>query len=74
VALRREPFGALAYHFGNRRLTFVRSVELVELLERLGEHRSVTAALDSLGVADSRRPSIGRALAALERSEVIRER
>jgi len=23
VALRSEPFGALAYHFGNRRLTFL---------------------------------------------------
>ncbi len=74
VALRPEPFGALAYHFGNRRLTFVRSLELVELLVHLGEHRSVTAALDSLGVDDRRRPSIERALAALERSEVIRER
>ena len=24
VALRPEPFGALAYHFGNRRLSFLR--------------------------------------------------
>ena len=32
VALRPEPFGALAYHYGNRRLTFLRSPELVELV------------------------------------------
>jgi putative mycofactocin binding protein MftB len=29
VALRPEPFGALAYHFGNRRLVFLRRPELV---------------------------------------------
>jgi putative mycofactocin binding protein MftB len=32
VALRPEPFGALAYHYGNRRLTFLRSHELVDLV------------------------------------------
>jgi mycofactocin biosynthesis protein MftB len=74
VALRREPFGALAYHFGNRRLTFVRSFELVELVERLGEHASVAAAFDALELCDERRLSMERALAALERSEVIRAR
>ena len=29
VALRPEPFGALAYHFGNRKLTFLKRPELV---------------------------------------------
>jgi len=73
VALRREPFGALAYHFGNRRLTFVRSVELVELIEQLGDHPSAEAALRALGAGD-RTPSMERALATLLRSEVLRER
>ena len=31
VALRPEPFGALAYHFGNRKLIFLKRPELVEL-------------------------------------------
>jgi putative mycofactocin binding protein MftB len=74
VALRREPFGALAYHFGNRRLTFVRSFELVALIERLGDHASATAAFDAAGLSDGARPAMERALAALERSEVIRAR
>ena len=33
VALRPEPFGALAYHYGNRRLNFLRAPELVALVE-----------------------------------------
>ena len=34
VALRPEPFGALAYHFGTRKLTFLNRPELVELVSR----------------------------------------
>jgi len=74
VALRPEPFGALAYHYGNRRLTFLRSTELVELVEALGASPSVTAALDAAGIDAKRRPALERALASLERSEVIRGR
>lgn len=74
VSLRREPFGALAYHFGSRRLTFVRSLELAEVVEALGRHCSVEAALDACGIAARRRPAIEQALASLEQSEVIRAR
>ncbi len=74
VALRPEPFGALAYHYGNRRLTFVRADELVDLLRALGEHRSVDDALAASGVAPARWPAFRRALASLEQSEVIRAR
>jgi putative mycofactocin binding protein MftB len=35
VALRPEPFGALAYHFGNRRLTFLKRPELVQVVSSL---------------------------------------
>jgi putative mycofactocin binding protein MftB len=74
VSLRPEPFGALAYHFGNRRLIFVRSSELVGIIEKLRDHPSATAAFDAAGVNERRRPAIERALGALERSEVIRAR
>jgi putative mycofactocin binding protein MftB len=47
VALRPEPFGALAYHYGNRRLNFLRAKELVTLVESLADHDSVQAAFDA---------------------------
>ena len=71
VALRPEPFGALAYHYGNRRLTFLRSPDLVQLVEGLGEQPSVDAALDGLGLSGSRRERFAAALAGLAGSEVI---
>jgi putative mycofactocin binding protein MftB len=71
VALRPEPFGALAYHFGNRRLTFLKSPELVALVRDLGRHDSVSAALDAQEVGAAQRPAYLRALAMLESSEVI---
>ncbi|MGH9303373.1 MAG: mycofactocin biosynthesis chaperone MftB [Acidimicrobiales bacterium] len=74
MALRPEPFGALAYHYGNRRLTFIRSEALVGILGGLSEHLDVLSALDDAGVARASRPSYLRALSQLEQSEVIRAR
>lgn len=45
VSLRRESFGALAYHFGNRRLTFLKRTELVEVVRALDGRRTVREAL-----------------------------
>ena len=73
VALRPEPFGALAYHYGNRRLTFLRSPDLVELVRTLGDHPSVGDALAAT-IEVERRPSFERALESLAESEVIRPR
>ena len=47
VALRQEAFGALAYHYGNRRLVFVKSPALVDVLEDLEHHDSARAAVAS---------------------------
>jgi putative mycofactocin binding protein MftB len=74
VALRPEPFGALAYHYGNRRLSFLRSPELVALVESLGEQAGVDEALAASGIDPSRWPSFHRALASLLESEVLRKR
>jgi mycofactocin biosynthesis protein MftB len=71
VALRPEPFGALAYHYGSRRLTFLRSKLLAEVVAALGEFPSVDAALDDRVPADQHR-SYKAALASLASSEFIR--
>lgn len=71
VALRPEPFGALAYHYGNRRLTFLKSPELVRLVRALADHPSAASALDSLADPAERR-RCEKALASLAASEVIR--
>ena len=34
VAMRPERFGALAYHYGNRRLIFLKHPDVVRVIER----------------------------------------
>lgn len=63
VGLRPEPFGALAYHFDTRRLVFLKSPDLVELVRSLADHDSAAAAIDAL--APGRRSSFENALASL---------
>jgi putative mycofactocin binding protein MftB len=70
VALRDESFGALAYHYGTRRLLFLKSRALVELVESLSQHDSATAAIAAC-IAEPDRPLYVRALARLATSEVI---
>lgn len=74
VALRPEPFGALAYHYGNRRLTFLRSPELVALVRSLRDHDSVDGALAATGVDPRRWPAFRRALATLAEGGMLRRR
>ncbi|MGQ0840178.1 mycofactocin biosynthesis chaperone MftB [Actinokineospora sp.] len=69
VALRPEPFGALAYHFGNRRLSFLKAPELVTLVRALGDHATVADALAT--VPPARRAGFARALATLAESDMI---
>lgn len=72
VALRPERFGALAYHFGNRRLSFVKHPDLVAVLELADGSTTVEQALRTVGVAEPRWPSFLGALETLERSEIVR--
>jgi len=73
VAIRRESFGGLAYHYGNRRLTFLKAQPLVELVEALDGYASADEAIDVHAPA-GRRASFAQALAGLLDSEVIRAR
>ncbi|MGH9057357.1 MAG: mycofactocin biosynthesis chaperone MftB [Acidimicrobiales bacterium] len=71
VALRSEPFGALAYHYGSRRLTFLRSDLLAAVVRELGSHGSAAEAV-AASVPAPDRPAYLRALASLAESRFIR--
>ncbi len=74
VALRPEPFGALAYHYGNRRLVFLRHPDVVAVVRSLSSSATVEDALTSCGVDRRRWPSFLTALSNLASSEVVRAR
>ena len=73
VALRPEPFGALAYHYDNRKLIFLRHPDLLTVVQSLDGRRTVAEVLDVAGVASSRRPSFLAALQSLLDSEMLGE-
>jgi putative mycofactocin binding protein MftB len=73
VAIRRERFGGLAYHYGNRRLVFLKATELADLVEALGSFPSAGQAV-AAHVPGPRRAAFERALSGLLTSEVIRAR
>jgi len=74
VSLRPEPFGALAYHYGNRRLVFLRHPDIVAVVRDLADHGSVRDALVARGVATERWPGFVSALESLRNSEIVRVR
>ncbi len=53
VGLRPEPFGALAYHFDTRRLVFLKSPALVDLVERLADYPCADLAIGEAAASTS---------------------
>ena len=74
VALRPESFGALAYHFGTRRLSFLKSPTLLRVVRALEEHPSAHAACVASGVEVSLLPVYEAALATLADTGMIAPR
>jgi putative mycofactocin binding protein MftB len=50
VSVRPEPFGALLYHFGTRRLSFLKDPTLRVVVESLAAHPDARSALAAAGV------------------------
>jgi putative mycofactocin binding protein MftB len=71
VALRPERFGALAYHFGTRRLSFLKSPRLLEVVRGLEAAPDADAACRAAGVGAEELPRYRRALATLAESGMI---
>ena len=74
VAIRPEPFGALAYHYGNRRLVFLRHPDVVRVVTSLADHPSVRDALVANDIDEKRWPSFVKAIDSLTVSEIINVR
>lgn len=71
VAVRPESFGALLYHFGTRRLSFLKSPAMAEVVRSLGDHDSARSACLAAGVAPAALPAYEKTLAVLAGSAMI---
>jgi mycofactocin biosynthesis protein MftB len=71
VAIRHEEFGGLAYHYGNRRLVFLKSPALVDVVEALAEFATAAEALAARAPGDA---ACAAALPALLTSGIIQAR
>lgn len=71
VGLREERFGALAYHYGNRRLTFLNDEALLAVVRSPALAADVDVALVEAGVPADRHAAYRLALARLADAEVL---
>lgn len=71
VSVRPERFGALLYHFGTRRLTFLKSPALLTVVSSLATEPTARAACTAAHVTDSELPAYSRALATLAAGRMI---
>ena len=74
VSVRPEAFGALLYHFGTRRLSFLKDRRLLAVVEALAASPTARAACAAAGVDGRALPAYERALARLADTSMLRER
>jgi putative mycofactocin binding protein MftB len=74
VSVRPERFGALLYHFGTRRLSFLKDPRLLAVIESLADSPTARAACDQAGVEAAALPAFEKALARLAETDMLRER
>jgi len=74
VSVRPEPFGALLYHFGTRKLSFLKDRTLLTVVEGLADASSARAACDAAGIAPEHLPTYLNALGTLADSKMLVER
>ncbi|KAA8963664.1 MAG: mycofactocin biosynthesis chaperone MftB [Mycobacterium sp.] len=71
VAVRPEPFGALLYHFGTRRLSFLKNRTILTVVQSLVDHPDVRAACRAAGVDDAQQRPYLHALEVLAKSNMV---
>jgi putative mycofactocin binding protein MftB len=74
VSIRPERFGALLYHFGTRRLSFLKNTTVLAVVTSLETERSARTACVAAGIAAPDMPAYVQALSALAASSTICER
>ncbi|SFW79297.1 mycofactocin biosynthesis chaperone MftB [Amycolatopsis australiensis] len=74
VSIRPERFGALLYHFGTRRLSFLKNRTMLAVVRGLTGQPTARAACAAAGVTPAELPRYRTALAALAASRTIRPR
>ena len=74
VSVRPEPFGALLYHFGTRRLSFLKDRRLLAVVEGLGHAPTARAACEGAGIGPAEIGPYERALARLAETDMLRPR
>jgi mycofactocin biosynthesis protein MftB len=71
VAVRPEPFGALLYHFGTRKLSFLKNRTILAVVQSLADCPDVRAACRAAGVEDARQRPYLHALGVLADSNML---
>ena len=71
VAVRPEPFGALLYHFGTRKLSFLKNRTILAVVQSLADHPDVRAALGAAGVEEPQQQPYLHALGVLAGSQML---
>jgi putative mycofactocin binding protein MftB len=74
VALRPERFGALAYSFNTRRLSFLKSESLFHVVRTLADWPTGRAACEAAGVKGAELTQVSTALRTLADTAMIVER
>ena len=71
VAVRPEPFGALLYHFGTRKLSFLKNRTIVDVVNSLSDHPDAKSACRAAGIDDARQEPYLHALDVLAQSKML---
>ena len=71
VAVRPESFGALVYHFGTRKLSFLKNRTIVDVINALNDHPDVRSACRAAGVDDAQQGPYLHALGVLAESKML---
>jgi putative mycofactocin binding protein MftB len=71
VSVRPEPFGALLYHFGTRKLSFLKNTTIVEVVNLLADCPDARTALRAAGIDDAEQAPYVHALSVLVQSKML---